>query len=77
MLLIGVRSKPMKIAKQVDGFFGLSFGLNNEYGGNFEGGFPPLMGVRRGMCSLTDLAICGFSDPTFVLCCVPEAFPLL
>ena len=33
------------------------------------------MGVRRGMCSLTDLAICGFSDPTFVLCCVPEAFP--
>ena len=44
MLVIGVRNKPMKMAKKVDGFR-LPFGLNNKYGGNFKGGVPLLMGL--------------------------------
>ena len=42
------------------------FGLNNEYGGNFKGGVPPLTGIRRGQSPLAAYAICGFSDPALI-----------
>ena len=47
MLVIGVRHKLISMTKKVDGFLA-PLGLNNDYGGNFKGGFPPLSGVRRG-----------------------------
>ena len=77
MLVIGVRDKPMKMGKKVDGFSADTFGLNNEYGGNFKGGVPPLTGVRRGQSPLASHTICGFSDPAHTLWWVAEAFPLL
>ena len=45
MLAIGVRDKPMKMAKKFDGFT-LPFGLNNEYGGNFKVGVPRYGGSK-------------------------------
>ena len=41
----------MKMAKKKLMVFRLPFGLNNDYGGNFKGGCPPLTGVRRGLCT--------------------------
>ena len=52
MIVIGVRHKPMNVAKKLM-VFRPPFGLNNDYGGNFKGGVPPLM---RG-------SICGFFLP--------------
>ena len=43
------------------------FGLNNDYGGNFKGGVPPLMVVRRGHSPLTAHANGGFRDPAQAL----------
>ena len=48
MLVIGVRHKPMKMAKEVDG---------NDYRRNFKGGVPPLIGVRRGRSPLAAHAL--------------------
>ena len=66
----------MKMGKKLM-VFRPPYGLNNEYGGNFKGGVPPLTVVRRGRSPLAAHAICGFSDPAHALWWVPEAFPLL
>ena len=52
MFVIGVRDKPMKMAKKIDGF-SATFALNIEYEENVKRGVLPLMGVH---------AIWGFSD---------------
>ena len=66
MLVIGVRHKPMKMAKTLM-VLQPPFGLNNDYG------CPPLMRVRRGLCPLAAHANFGFSDPAHTLWWVPEA----
>ena len=59
MLVIGVRGKPMKMAKNVDGFQP-PFGQNNEYRGNFKGGCPPVNGGSKGTVSPHCLHSLGF-----------------
>ena len=72
MFLIVVRHKPMKLAKNVDGF---SPALWPKYRGDFKGGCPPLNGGWKGVQPLAAHTIWGFSDPahaiwwTYFPCC--------
>ena len=47
MLVMGVRHKPMKMAKKRLMVFQLPFGLNNDYGGNFKGRCLPINGGSK------------------------------